>query len=105
MESTKLLDALFELRKQHAEPVSHLEVLRGLALREIAKAHQVELPPVFNEQHRLELLSHVDHLTSFLSCDEGADAVELLMDSFRHYVIQQNKPVYEVQSAHLGSSN
>lgn len=95
MESTKLLEALLELRKKHEKPVSHLEVLRGLALREIARAQQVDLPPVFKEEDRQLLLANVDHLTAFLSCDDGADAVELLMDSFRCYVEQQKKPIFD----------
>jgi len=83
MESTRLIDALMELRKQYEEPVSHLDVLRSLAMREVARVD------VFNEEQRKVLLADVDQLTDFLQSDDGTDAVELLMDSFRVFVARK----------------
>lgn len=92
MESTRLIEQLNEFKRQNnlEEPISHLQVLRDMALR----ALNPQLPPMFTEEQRQLLLSNVDMLQSFLQCEDGADAIELLIDSFKCY-IQQYSPEEE----------
>jgi hypothetical protein len=52
-------------------------------MREVARVD------VFNEEQRKVLLADVDQLTDFLQSDDGTDAVELLMDSFRVFVARK----------------
>lgn len=85
MEATKLIEALSQFRKQYEQPVSYLQVIRDMAMR----AQNPQLPPMFSEEQRQVLLANVDCLAAFLACDEGADAIELLIDSFKCYVARQ----------------
>lgn len=98
MEATVLIEALQEFRKGYEQPVSYLQVIRDLVLR----AQNPSLPPMFTEEQRQVLLANVDCLTSFLACDEGADAVELLIDSFKCYVARnQSDEVLRLPDAEI----
>lgn len=87
MEVTRLIEALTEFRKQYEQPVSYLQVVRDLVMR----AQHPSLPPMFTEEQRCLLLSNIDCLTAFLACEEGADAIELLIDSFKCYLDRYEK--------------
>lgn len=95
MESTRLIETIIEFKKQNnlEEPISYLQVLREIALRSL----NPQLPPVFTEDQRQILLKDVNCLQSFLECEEGADAVELLIDSFQHYVQAYYKTQEELE--------
>lgn len=97
MEATRLIEALTEYRKQYEQPVSYLQVMRDLVLR----AQNPSMPPMFTEEQRKLLLSNLDCLTSFLACEEGADAIELLIDSFKCYLARYEKdhPVLKLPDA------
>lgn len=42
----------------------------------------MEMPPILNEEQRKVFADRVDKVTSFLESEDGADAVELLVNTF-----------------------
>lgn len=85
MESTKLLKAIAELRKQYDTPVSHLDIVRDSVLKQVANATKVEMPAILDDSQRKVFMGKIDLLEGFLESPNGADAVELLVDAFENY--------------------
>lgn len=85
MESTKLLNAIMKLREQYATPPSHMEVVRDSVLKQLATINKVEMPAILDETQRKVFVDKIDMLAGFLESDDGADAVELLVNAFEAY--------------------
>ena len=85
MESTKMLKAIAELRKQYDEPVSHIDVARDAVLKQVAAINRVEMPAILDESQRRVFMNKIDMLEGFLKSDNGSDAVELLVNAFENY--------------------
>jgi len=99
MESTKLLQAIEALRGQlqKEKPLSDMEIVRHATLSMLAKAHQVEMPPLLSTEQRQVFLRNIDHVAEFLQTQDGADAVELLVNAFVCFTEYKNKSVGQVQ--------
>lgn len=85
MEATKLIQAIEKLKSQLDEPKSHLEIVRDSILKQLAAANKLPMPEIFTDTQRRVFVNKLDMLEGFLESDDGADAVELLVNSFEHY--------------------
>lgn len=85
MESTKIILALDELMEQYKEPTSYMQVARDAVLRQVAMKNKVEMPDILDESQRKVFMDNIKHLAGFLESDDGADAVELLVNAYKHY--------------------
>lgn len=90
MEAAVFLKSLAELKKQYAEPVSHVRVLSDLMYR-------TSQPVVFTEAQRKVFVANIDRLSAFLESEEGEIATELLVDAFQCYVDQQKSSESELE--------
>jgi hypothetical protein len=88
MEVTSLISQLDELRSKHKEPISYIELARHSIKEQLARSVGIEMPPILSEAQRLVFLQNIDHLAAFLESENGADAVELLMDAFARFTEQ-----------------
>lgn len=84
MESTRMLQAIEEL-KQHYGPRSHIEIARDSVLARLASINKVEMPPILDDKQRRIFASKIELLEGFLRSDNGADAIEMLVDAFECY--------------------
>lgn len=85
MESTKFLRGLDELMEQYSEPTSLMQVARDAVMRQVAAKNKVEMPVILDEAQRKVFMDNIKHLAGFLESDDGADAVELLVNAYKHY--------------------
>jgi hypothetical protein len=88
MEVTSLISQLDELRSKHKEPISYIELARHSIKEQLARSVGIEMPPILSEAQRLVFLQNIDHLAAFLESENGADAVEILMDAFARFTEQ-----------------
>lgn len=85
MESTKLIQAIERLRRTYERPPSHVEVVRDAVLKQINQIDKPEMPVILNESQRKVFMNKIDLLEGFLESEDGADAVEMLINAFEHY--------------------
>lgn len=85
MYSTKMMEDIAELKAKYNRPVSMIEVARDSIARQIASLQNVDMPPILSEEQRKVFMGKIDMLAGFLETQEGADAIELLIDAFEHY--------------------
>lgn len=97
MESTKLLEEIIKIRSSIQPPKSYLEILRDSFVQNLARNSQIEMPPLLSNEQRTVFLNHISRVEEFLNTEDGADAVELLVNAFECFIetkIQaETKPV------------
>lgn len=85
MESTVLLRGLNELKEHYGESTSYVQIARDAVLRQVAAKNKVEMPAILDESQRKVFMDNISHLSGFLESDDGADAIELLVNAYKHY--------------------
>lgn len=85
MEATKMIESLAALRATFDKPPTDMELVRRALHAQVARANGVEMPPILNEDQRKIFAGRIDQLTEFLESEDGADAIELLMNSFKAF--------------------
>lgn len=93
MKATEFLESLAELKKQYPSPVSHVRALNDLMY------YHTTQPPVFTNEQRQVFVENIDKLSEFLESDEGAIAVELLVDAFNCFVEHQELEIEEEEES------
>ena len=91
MESTKIIESLKSLRETFQQPVSDMEIIRRTLAAQTARLNGVEMPPILNADQRKVFSEKLDLLSDFLESEDGADAVELLLNAFREFVTSREK--------------
>ncbi len=86
MEATKLIGALASLRVGFDTPPSDMELIRRAVQSQVDRATQPEMPPLLNADQRKLFAERIDEVTAFLECEDGADAVELLMGAWARFL-------------------
>ncbi len=94
MQSTQLVQAIEQLRGRflNQAPPSDMEVVRQSVLRDLARMHQIEMPPILTTAQREVFAANMGVVSEFLSTTDGADAVELLVNAFTHFVDNRTTP-------------
>lgn len=85
MEATPMIDALQKLREVYQQPRGHMEIIRDALQHQLANAAGVSMPPLLNDGQRQAFAGKLDMLKSFLESEDGADAIELLMDAWHQF--------------------
>lgn len=85
MESTKLLQAIEQFRRQYDEPVSHMTIMRDSVLKQLASINKVEMPEILDSNQRKIFMDKIGLLEGFLKSEDGADAIELMVNAFECY--------------------
>lgn len=86
MQVTSIVEALGKLRTTYEKPISDMGIIRQTLASHAARLGTVEMPPLLNEGQRKVFLGNLDELTEFLSSEDGADAIELLVNAFTAFV-------------------
>lgn len=93
MHVTSMIEAITQLSKQYDEPPSYLTIARDSILKQLALKNQVEMPPILDDAQRKVFMDNLKFLKGFLESDDGADAIELLVNAFEHYCYKmENAP-------------
>lgn len=85
MESTKLIQAIEELSAQYGSTPSYMQVARDAVLKQLAAKNHIEMPAILDEEQRKVFMDNIDHLAGFLKSEDGADAIEFLVNTYQHY--------------------
>ena len=88
MESTALINAITELRESIGTPMSHMELIRHVLQKEVSRKGMPELQMLLTEDERILLGSNLEKVQAFMETEDGADAWELLVHSFRAHCEQ-----------------
>jgi hypothetical protein len=86
MQTTAIIESLAKLRSQFEKPPTDMEIIRRALSSQAARLGAVEMPPILNEGQRKVFLGNLDELTAFLNSEDGADAIELLINTFSGFV-------------------
>lgn len=89
MYSEALRQGLEAMRAQIAEPMTDIQLIKEAMVREVAKKHQVVMPPILNEERWAKVLKDIDLLEAFLCTEDGDDAMDLLMNTWEAFVAKQ----------------
>lgn len=85
MASTEFLQALEQLREEIGRPMSHVEVARHAVMKQLAAINNVPMPAILDDRQRKVFMDNIDHQAGFLKSDDGYDAIELVVDAYKHY--------------------
>lgn len=85
MEATKMSLALKELAEQYTVPKSYVQVARDAVLEKLANKNKIEMPAILDDKQRKAFVDKIEYLAGFLESDDGADAIEFLMNAYEHY--------------------
>lgn len=100
MESTKMIESLRTLRAGFEKPPSDMEIIRRSLVNQVAKLHEVEMPPLLTQEQRKTFSADLECLEAFLKSEDGADAIELLVGAFSRFSEE-----YRRQHAEAGQEN
>jgi hypothetical protein len=89
MEVTPMLDALHKLQAEYETPPSHLEILRRALQERVARMGGTEMPPILTDEQRKAFADKIGYLAGFLESEDGADAVELLLNAGHAYCARE----------------
>lgn len=98
MEATKLIESLATLRAGFEKPPSDMEIIRRTLAAQVARASGVEMPPLLNDDQRRVFADKIDQVTAFLASEDGADAVELLVNAFTAFTQAEEDPTADGQA-------
>ena len=84
-EASKLLTSLQALRTSIAEPVSQMELIRRAVAGEKLRLDTPQFPLPLDMEQRKFMEDNIARLESFLTTEDGADALELLMSTFKEH--------------------
>lgn len=86
MASTAMVEMLRKLRTTYDKPISDMSIIRQTLASHSARLGTVEMPPILDEGQRKIFLGNLDELSEFLESEDGADAIELLVNAFTAFV-------------------
>lgn len=92
MEATALIQAIEQLRQTYTEPPSHMEIVRHSVMSQLARISNVEIPPLLSDEQRQIFIANIDLVADFLRSEDGADSIELVVDSFSQFVKKSAQP-------------
>jgi hypothetical protein len=85
MEATKMLQALEALSEQYGGSTSYMQIARDAVLKQLAVKNQVPMPDILDESQRKIFMDNISHISGFVKSEDGADAIEFLMNAYEHY--------------------
>lgn len=88
MEATNLIRSLNAMRQGMEKPPSHMDIIR----QAVQKMGEPAQPAIFNDVQRQLFISKVDLLQEFLTSEDGADAIELLVNTFNAFIDSKKTP-------------
>ena len=95
METTRMIETLRNLRASMDKPPSNMELIRRAVMEQAARANGIPMPAILNEDQRKVFADRADMLTEFLESEDGADAVELMVEAFNSFVEERQAAASE----------
>lgn len=99
MEATYMIESIERLRTQAARPATPMQIIRSALQAQIAQLDTAPMPPIFDDGQRRVFLAELDKLEAFLKSEDGADAVELLVRTFREFQVTPEPVPVEAEHA------
>jgi len=85
MQATPMVEALKKLRDSYENPPSDMHIIRTSLMDQVASMGELRMPPLLNQTQRKVFVSNIDKVSEFLETEDGADAVELLVNAFTKF--------------------
>lgn len=98
MASSEFIQALEQLREEIGKPMSQMEVARHAVMKQLATINNVPMPAILDDRQRKVFMDNIDHLAGFLKSDDGYDAIELVVDAYKHYCEKMEQPEEEEEA-------
>jgi hypothetical protein len=98
-ESTALIKALNDLRQSISTPMSHMELVRQVVMKQAAAQHRPDLRTLLTPEQKQLMSENLERIESFLATEDGSDAWELVVASFREFVTSKPTEAEPVEPA------
>jgi hypothetical protein len=102
MDNLALLEQLEQLKAKVSAPATYMGMVRMALKQQIDNFSIVPMPPILDEDQRKVFLQDVELLETFLKSQDGSDAVQLLLESFKEFKIAHSSaPIPPVDEVHV----